>query len=840
MLSGKSAGVITDRAASPLVELMLSGYDELVEIDLNRNESHPLYHTEGKYFVPRTEGGFRELFLHSAEYMVYPDDQPEYLRECDPDLIMEKLCDPENHGELRHRFRYKLAAGGWRWVEQVAMGGPGSGMQDGVYLSFLLDVQDKVNPNGDMDDGTAVSIERNALTGLLHEDEFFELAGKRLRAAKGPWCVVAIDVEHFKLFNEWYDRMHGDQLLAQIGAKLTRVEKNSGGVACYFGQDDFALLVPYERDHIDLLFDELHELIKKYGTSVGFMPAFGISPADGSSVEELYDRAATAARHAKEDYRTRVRVFDPAMYEKTDRDYRILSDFQKGLREREIYFQLQPQCNLGSERVVGAESLVRWRKSGGEQVPAGTFVPVLEQYGFITDLDKYVWEEVFAWQRRWIDQGHTPLPISVNVSRIDVLTMDVPEFFGSLLEKYALDPDVIKIEITESAYADGGAVSEAVARLREKGFRVLMDDFGSGYSSLNMLRNISVDIIKLDARFLQMNSADRKGMHIMESIVNMAKTMGVPIIVEGVETREESDFLAGLGCRYVQGYLFYHPMAVEDYEKLISDPGQIDARGFRLAALEQLHVRELLDRNVFSDDVLNSILGPVGFFRVCGNKVDITRCSGQLCEELGLDGARESIPSIQRYLAPKDAARLRALLRQAERQDGAVGELRFLRPDGSPLCVSVRLFFLHADESGRTFYGSVRNQTGVLALNDSIRLLSRITTDSVVFVRAKEGGGWSYRVELHGLYARMGLSDTQLRLELENGSFYSRVEPSARERLRALAAAAEDGEAGERFSEPFRFTTESGATLLLRARVKAVHDLESGVEYIVVLREADK
>ena len=215
-------------------------------------------------------------------------------------------------------------------------------------------------------------------------------------------------------------------------------------------------------------------------------------------------------------------------------------------------------------------------------VSPGIFVPVLEQYGFVTDLDQFVWEEVCAWQRRWIDAGHTPLPVSVNVSQIDIFTIDVPAYFNLLIWKYKLPVDVIKIEITESAYVGDGAVVDTVKRLREKGFIVLMDDFGSGYSSLNMLRSLNVDIIKLDAQFLRMNSDDQKGIHILESIVGMAKSMETPIIVEGVETKEETEFIKELGCHYVQGYFFYRPMPVTDFETLIGDENNIDISGFTL------------------------------------------------------------------------------------------------------------------------------------------------------------------------------------------------------------------------------------------------------------------
>ncbi len=424
---------------------------------------------------------------------------------------------------------------------------------------------------------------RSELTGLYMEAALYVRGKELLQAHSEGWCVIAFDVEHFKLFNEWYGREAGDRLLAQIGERLALVERQIGGLACYLGQDDFALIAPYDEHRIKKLYDSIHNFVMEYGTSMGFMPALGVCLVDGkTSVEELLDRAAQAAQHAKEDYHHRIRVFEDVMYQKTEQDYKILSDFQLALRDHELFIMLQPQCEITDGKVVGAESLVRWRKADGTMVSPGLFVPVLEQYGFVTDLDQFVWDEVCAWQKQWIDSGHTPLPISVNVSQIDIFTIDVPAYFDLLLWKYKLPVDVIKTEITESAYVGDGAVADTVKRLREKGFLVLMDDFGSGYSSLNMLRSLNVDIIKLDAKFLRMEGDDRKGVQILESIVGMAKSMEAPIIVEGVETQEETEFIKSLGCRYVQGYHFYKPMPVPDFETLIGDENNIDTSGFSL------------------------------------------------------------------------------------------------------------------------------------------------------------------------------------------------------------------------------------------------------------------
>jgi len=548
---------------SNIAHTLSANYDHLYFVDTETGDFVD-YSSDEKTGEPlELEGsdffGQNKAILHP---LIHPDDWDEFDRMMSRETILRTV---EERGEYIINYRI---------------------IRDGAYVyaytrAAQLQGDDKHIMIGAGLNGNIES--RSELTGLRMETALYVRGKELLREHTEGWCVIAIDLEHFKLFNEWYSRETGDKLLAQIGELLVTVEKETGGLAGYRGQDDFALVVPYDEEKIKKLFDSIHNFVVEHGTSVGFMPAFGVCMADGKSdVEELLDRASQAAQHAKEDYHRRIRVFEETMYKKTEQDYLILSDFQLALQNHELYINLQPQCEIAGGKVVGAESLVRWKKADGSMVSPGIFVPVLEQYGFVSDLDQFVWDEVCAWQRKWIDEGHTPLPVSVNVSQIDIFTIDVPSHFDLLLWKYKLPVDVIKIEITESAYVGDDAVADTVKRLREKGFLVLMDDFGSGYSSLNMLRSLSVDIIKLDAKFLRMNSDDRKGVQILESIVGMAKSMEAPIIVEGVETEEETEFIKSLGCRYVQGYHFYKPMPVPDFDALIGNETNIDTSGFSL------------------------------------------------------------------------------------------------------------------------------------------------------------------------------------------------------------------------------------------------------------------
>ena len=448
-------------------------------------------------------------------------------------------------------------------------------------------------------------LERNEMTGLLKKRSFISEAERLLQTQDDKnWCLVSIDIENFKLFNEWYGHNEGDLLMVQIGAALLQAGERTGGTAGYFGQDDFCLLAPFDMELIGTLYDDIASLVSSRGGNVGFLPAFGVCKVEkGYPTLDLLDRSFLAAQVAKSGYRNRVRIFEKSMYLRTDEEHHVITKFFQALSQHEVVFYLQPQCRASSGKIVGAEALARWIKPDGTVIPPDEFIPILEKRGLISDLDMYIWEEVCRWQRGWIDSGHTPLPVSINVSVADILHTDLPKYFENLTDRYSLERKLIKIEITESSYISNTTlVRDTVHSLREKGFTVLMDDFGSGYSTLNMLKNLNIDIIKLDAQFLRMDeSNEEKSIRILESVTNITKTIGVPIIAEGVETEKQKDFLLDLGCRYIQGYYFYKPMPAADYERLITNPELIDTSGIRFKSNQQFRLRELLDNNIYSD-----------------------------------------------------------------------------------------------------------------------------------------------------------------------------------------------------------------------------------------------
>ena len=435
----------------------------------------------------------------------------------------------------------------------------------------------------------------------------------------------------------------------------------------------------------------------------------------------MYNRATVALSYVIGNYTSRCCEYYSDMDGKQEEEIRLLSEIQEGIENDEFTFFIQPQYDITKLKIVGGESLVRWVHGEQGMVSPGVFIPVLEKNGFIADLDQVVWEKVCKWLRECIDKGYKPVPISVNVSRIDIFSIDVPSFIISIVEKYNIPKELLKIEITESAYAeDGAAIIETVKRLRDYGFVVMMDDFGSGYSSLNMLKSVPVDVLKMDMRFLEINeNEEEKGIGILESVIKMARQMRIPIVVEGVETQTQENLLKKMGCCYTQGFFYYRPMSLEMFEELISDDDNLDHSGFWYRQAESVHLREFLDTNLFNDTVINNILGPAIFYDVYENNIEITRVNEQYFKLAGIERSEEDEYRKRFWNSVRDDDRqlLYSIFAQAyeNQATGGSGFINFVRRDGVTLWVNIKIFFLREKEGHKIFYASLTDMTDVKA-----------------------------------------------------------------------------------------------------------------------------
>lgn len=563
----------------------VTAYDELYEINLTNNTYKILCHVDGKYEIPAYEGCLSELLADVSEHMIHPDDREIFLEFWDLDKILERLKRQTDGQGLSGQFRKKLVSGGYCWVDQRAVPLLQGDSDDKIIMCFIQDIDQKKRKENEVKkEKDTRELYLGLGAGLYRRSEFLEKAEDFLKKADGRrYCLMAIDIEHFKLFNEWYGRAAGDKFLANIGVHLKEAQERHQGIAGYMGDDDFCIILPDDKAVIVNLQNQILGYVKQYAGNAGFLPAFGIYEIDDKelSVSMMYDRAVVALASIKGNFAQRVCWYDSGMMQKMEQDHKLLTEIQQALDKGQFTFYAQPKCDMKTGKIVGLESLVRWVHPERGIISPGDFIPLLESNGFITNLDLYIWEEVCKRIKGWIDTGHKAIPISVNVSRIDLYTMDVVAVFKGLTEKYGLEPRLLEVEITESAYAEEHkAISEVVSELKKAGFTVLMDDFGSGYSSLNMLKDVNVDILKIDMKFLEADkSSENKGMEILEAIIRMAHLMKMRMIAEGVETKEQVDMLLDIGCAYGQGYYFYRPMPVSLLETLLADENNVEFAG---------------------------------------------------------------------------------------------------------------------------------------------------------------------------------------------------------------------------------------------------------------------
>jgi len=708
-------------------QLTHTAFDELMVLDLAADTYESRYHSDSKFFAPALDGSFHSLVDYVSGHMVHPDDREAHRVFLNPADMAERLRAAQPAGILTCVLRYLALDGAWRQMQHLLVGGPQHGLDDTHVYFYLYDVQEMRDREEGQHPGAASVTERlrGLMPDLLTESTFFALAQERISRLEGQWCMIAVDVKHFKLFRELNGPDKGEELLIRFARHLLDLAAEKDGLACYRGQDDFGLMIPFDQAEIDRLFSVLRQEIDSLSGTSGFFPIFGICllyDAQSSAVD-LFNRAALTAEEIKDDLQFHIRVYDPDAHQRHVEEFRLLSDFREAMAGGEICFHVQPLVNVDTGRIVGGESLARWRKADGSFVSPVVFVPVLEKYGIVTDLDTFLWESVCAWLRRLVVKGVSPVPISVNVSRISLFAVDVPARLSDLVAKYDLDPSMIEVEITESAYVeDEDRIRNTVTELRRRGFRVLMDDFGSGYSSLNMLRTVSVDIIKLDAQFLRFSlGEEQKGVNILESIISMTRSLSTPMIVEGVETPALVRYLKDMGCKYMQGFHYYRPMPPDQFEAMIAIPGNADHRGIVLQRNQQLRIREFLDNNIYSDAMLNNILGPVAFYGRRGEDLDILRFNSHFVRLVGLDAAEleERRYHFQHLFHPDDLPAFHKMLDDAvrDRINGAEGLYRIYTPTGAIFWLQVRVYFLRRDGNRELFYASVRDMTEMQYLN---------------------------------------------------------------------------------------------------------------------------
>jgi len=409
------------------------------------------------------------------------------------------------------------------------------------------------------------------LTDIYNRERFFEQAAAVLEQDPDiKRVVVCIDVKDFKVVNDLFGEETGNRILKRIAGLMRRDAVHEDTRYGRLEADRFAICMREEYFHEEDYEEYLEDLKKIINSSVYKMHVHvGVYHITDPtlSIAVMCDRAFVAIRRIKDNYQQIVSHYSENMGNSTQREKLMVGEFDRAIAAGEFQIYLQPQIAVRGYDVLGAEALVRWDHPVRGMISPAEFIPVFEKSGNIAKLDCYVWELACKQLREWKDQGREGLHISVNISPKDFYFLDVYETLTSLVKRYEINPEYLKLEITETALMEELSKQvDLLGRLREFGFQVEIDDFGSGYSSLNTLQDIEVDVLKLDRGFLRKTSHEERSRTIMNSVIDMSKSLGLTVVTEGVETLEQVEYLTQAGCDIFQGYYFAKPMPIREFE----------------------------------------------------------------------------------------------------------------------------------------------------------------------------------------------------------------------------------------------------------------------------------
>ena len=410
-------------------------------------------------------------------------------------------------------------------------------------------------------------------TGGFNAPHFYKKARKLYRRIKrgiSQYAIVNIRLEKYRSLIACYGKSAIETLTDML---YNIISQNAGTKEAFAHMEsgDFAMMLEYTSEQeLSERLKQLMQQLESVGNGSRLYFNMGVSrviDAKGDP-EEVYNQAYIARASINDENADSINWFSEKLREQQIWERKVENDMQGALERHEFQMYLQPKYTTNGEKVGGAEALVRWIHPTEGFVPPGRFIPIFEKNGFILQLDDYMINEVAKYQAKWISEGKKVVPISVNVSRAHFLNDNLAEHIRNIIDSYCVPHECIELELTESAFFDDkNALIATVKKMQEFGFVVSMDDFGAGYSSLNSLKELPLDVIKLDAEFFRGEGNDERGKLIVTETIDLAKRLGMHIVAEGIETRDQVDFLKERECDLIQGYYFAKPMPTDEFEK---------------------------------------------------------------------------------------------------------------------------------------------------------------------------------------------------------------------------------------------------------------------------------
>ncbi|MEG1566640.1 MAG: EAL domain-containing protein [Anaerovoracaceae bacterium] len=540
--------------------------------------------------------------------------------------------------------------------------------------------------------------EYDALTGIYNKTKFFDATRQMIDGSPDKLFVfLRFDVDRFQLINSFFGTAEGDKLLIYIAQNMAK-DARMCEQATYgrIESDIVGFCLPYNKEEVEAIVEQSKKTLAKYNTDYDIVPSIGIYVIDDTtiSVEEMYNRSTLAAKTCKGNYVDFYAYYNKDMSTKLALEQEITNEMKYALENGQFEIYLQPQYNIHTNLPCGAEALVRWRHPEKGIISPGEFIPIFEQNGFISKLDYYVWEEACKCLQGRLENDIRPYPISVNVSRVNLYNPNLVDTLLELVDRYQVNPSLLNLELTESAYTDNPTtMKKVISQLQSKGFLIMMDDFGSGYSSLSLLKDIVIDVLKIDMLFLSKTEIQGRGENIIASVIRMAKWLNIPVIAEGAETLEQVDFLRSVGCDYVQGYYFARPMPIGDYEKLcIEISAEMSKLDEKIGG--QYRYDDLFSSNAEMKELFGNALQPAVIYEFVDDKIEMIRVNEAYYALLGHDDMLVNAPNVLELIEDEYKGIVLNAFRTCVQNRGiSQSEYVRSRTNGNPLWIHTKLSY---------------------------------------------------------------------------------------------------------------------------------------------------
>lgn len=563
------------------------------------------------------------------------------------------------------------------------------------------------------------------LTGLYKKDKFYRVTREMLEQhSQDEFLFIRFDIYKFQLVNAFYGMEEGDRLLRYCASIIREIGREK--MPATYGHmeaDIFCICLKNEgRDQMKNCIESIRKRLNDYKKDYDITPVFGLYEIDDISLDinEMYDNANMASKKCKGNYIDNYAYYEEDMRAEIRKEQVITNNMNSALEQEQFVLYLQPKYSLHSNQIDGGEVLVRWLDPIQGMISPGDFIPVFERNGFIMKLDYYVWEHACQLLHKWIEEGKEPNPISVNISRVSLYNPRLVEIMEELTSMYQVPVNLFQLELTESAFTSNPKLmKDTMTRLQEKGFTILMDDFGSGYSSLNVLKDISVDILKIDMRFMSDCDQPGRSENILASVVRMAKWLHMPVIAEGVEKEKQVSFLRSIGCEYVQGFYFARPMPVVEYEKLAFS-GNPKFQGHPESEMESGD--SLWTDSSQMELLFSNMLQPVAVYEVRDSVIDILRVNEAYYDMFGYEDINRTADDLLDTVdAEHRASFLNAFEVVAATEQMTEVEYKRITADSKLIWVNMKLKYINKVGDKDVIFGSISDITAQKEVDIELR-----------------------------------------------------------------------------------------------------------------------